>query len=189
MYLLRTIIVSACLLLGTAPPLMADITRGCEATFRVEIVGGSSSEFQNLGSIEGRGGCQNKAHANDCRARARAEIDRCIAAMWRDRHKNAIAPECKTLVSNSSRSGAELSWNGISAIAEPNRLSARMAYSACCRIRPKATRIQVAVFGAIFGDRKCGATNTGHNLFQSDFDLPTYDMNCSAWRSQGLCGR
>jgi hypothetical protein len=42
--------------------------------------------------------------------------------LWRDRHKSAIAPECRTLAS-SGREGAKLSWEGICRIAEPNRLT------------------------------------------------------------------
>jgi hypothetical protein len=185
MQAVKAVPLAAGLLLGSAPPLLADITRGCSAGFQILIADGST--FADLGSIEGRGSCRNKAQANECRQRARGEIDRCIAGLWRDRQKNAIAPECNSLVSGSSRSGAKLTWSGIYLIAEPNRLTARMAYAACCRMRPSAAQLQVQVVGAIEGDKSCGDLKVGQDRYRSGFSLSNYDMSCTAWREQGLC--
>lgn len=165
----------------------ADIERSCSASVFVTAPNGAQTKNFLLGDILGRGSCKNKAHANDCRERAREQVDKCIAAMWRDRHVNAIAPECKSLVSNSSRSGARLSWDGIMVISQPNRLTARMARGMCCKALPNAGKISVQLGGNITGDKKCGASKIGKDLYQSEFGLPRYDMDCGAWRAQGIC--
>jgi hypothetical protein len=158
---------------ASAPPLFADILRGCSAAFYVVNPNG-----MKLASIEGRGSCKNTARANDCRVRARKQVDACLAGMWRDRQKNAIAPECRTLTS-SGREGAKLSWEGILRIAEPNRLSARMAYATCCRLRPNSTRLSAETAATFSGDKGCGS---GSNKY-----YPAYSMDCDTWRSRGLC--
>ncbi|MDX1402129.1 MAG: hypothetical protein R3245_09425, partial [Kiloniellales bacterium] len=83
-------VLTIALFLASAPSALADISRGCSGEVRVTTGGLGEA----LATIEGRGSCKNKAQANDCRAHARKEIDRCIAGLWRDRQKNALAPEC-----------------------------------------------------------------------------------------------
>jgi len=175
------------LLLSFVPTASADITRSCKAVFSVATFTPSLSK--TIGSISGQGSCKNKASANDCRAAARKEIDRCIAGMWRDRQKNTIASECNTLVNGSSRAGAKLSWNGILTISEPSRLTARMAYNVCCQMRPDAGRIQARIIGQITGDKMCGEKKVGNDSDQAFIQLQNYDMDCNAWRAQGICSR
>lgn len=178
-------ILAISLLLASAPAALADITRGCSGEVHV-AVGGSG---ETVASIEARGSCKNKAQANDCRTLARKEIDRCIDGLWRDRQKNVLAPECRSLASGTSRAGAKLTWRHVSSMAEPARLTARMAYSVCCQLRRDAGKLQVRVSASITGDKKCGEEHLGGNRYRSVLKLPNYDMDCNAWRSHGLCSR
>ena len=109
--------------------------------------------------------------------------------MWRDRQKNIIASECKTLATGSSRAGAKLSWSGILTISEPSRLTARMAYNVCCQMRPDAGKIQTRIIGVISGDKMCGSEKVGSDSYRSYIQLQKYDMDCNAWRAQGKCSR
>lgn len=172
-------------LLVTSPALLADITRSCSADVYVGINGTSS--IASIGSIAGRGSCKNKSKANECRAVAREQIDRCVDGMWRDRQKNALAPECTSLSAGSGRDGAKLAWEVAYPIAEPARLTARMAYQTCCKLRPDAGKIKVHISGNITGDKNCGTEKVGNDQYRSHFELQTYDMNCDAWRAQGIC--
>jgi len=182
---LKCIVLTICVFLASAPAALADITRGCSGEVRVAAGGIGEA----MASIEGRGSCKNKAQANDCRTHARKEIDRCIAGLWRDRQKNALAPECRSLASGTSRAGAKLTWRHVSSMAEPGRLTARMAYSICCRLRPDASKLEVRVITYITGDKMCGDVHLGGDRYRSVVKLPDYDMDCNAWRLQGLCSR
>jgi hypothetical protein len=104
------------LFLNCVPSAWADITRGCRASL---VVATSSNNFMNLGTIEARASCKNKAHANDCRANARTRLDTCRRAIWSGRHTNAIPDACRTLFDGSSRPGARLQWNGIYVMPNP----------------------------------------------------------------------
>lgn len=181
---MKSILIAAGILLALATTASADITRSCQATLSVKINNSGSGDV--LGNIVGQGSCKNTTQANDCRARANAEIDRCFAGAWRDRQKNALAPECQSLSPGSSRAGARLTWISSLPIAEPARLTARMAYAACCKLRPTAGAIQVTVRGTISGDKGCGSSK--HNgKYYDYYASPTYNMDCNAWRAQGIC--
>jgi len=184
----RLMLAFAALLVLGAAPARADITRGCSASLDVFVMDGKPKAAYGLGSIEGRGGCKNKAHANDCRARARAEIDRCRADLWKGRQVNAIPGSCNNLVQGSGRSGAKLQYDGIYTIAEPNRLTARAARIVCCTVRPNADKLKISFEGRINGDKKCASTKIGKDNYQDEYGLGQYDMSCKAWRAQGICG-
>jgi len=131
------ILLAAGMILASAPPLFADIMRGCSASLYVR----ASGEAMTLASIEGRGVCKNKVQANDCRVSAHKKIEICLKALWRVRQQNAMPFECSSI--GGSREGAKLTWQGIYPIGEPNRLSARMAYAACCKLKPNSARLQL----------------------------------------------
>ena len=180
-------LVAVTVLVLAAIPAYADITRSCSASVDLWIDDSKGNKAAELGTIEGRGSCQSKLHANDCRARARGEIDQCRHDMWANRQANSIPASCKTLVSNSSRSGARLTYAGI-ALFEPNRLMARAALAACCRMRPNSDKLTIQIGGRIVGDKKCAATKIGNDRYQEEYAFPRYEMSCKAWRDQGLCG-
>ena len=175
-------LVAGTLLASTATS-MADITRSCKTDVIMGI--GNSQGWKVLGRIAGQGRCEGKSKANTCRERARDAIVGCIDAMWRDRFKNAIAPECNTLASG--RTGAKLTWDSIFLIQEPNRITARIAYWACCTKLPNAPTIEAGIGGAIIGDKGCAASKIGKNLYQSDWGKPPYNIPCSEWREKGIC--
>jgi hypothetical protein len=170
---MATIVLAAGMIMASAPPLYAEIMRGCSASLYVK----ASGAVMTLASIEGRGVCKNKVQANDCRVSAHKKIEICLKSLWRVRQKNEMPFECSSI--GGSREGAKLTWDGIYPIAEPNRLSARMAYAACCKLKPNSTQLQLITASKYSGDSGCGAPGT--------FEYPKYDMNCEAWRSQGLC--
>ena len=162
-----------------------DITRGCKGTVNLRLSTGDPPDNRaTLGLISGQGRC-GSTKPNKCRERAKAQVDKCIDAMWRDRHKNAIAPECNTLVQG--RTGAKLNWDAIYIIGEPGRLTARMAFAACCILRPSAATLQMRVGGVISGDKKCGSLKTHNKHYQSGWSKQTYDMDCDDWRTRGIC--
>lgn len=176
------------LVIATSGAAQAEITRGCSASVDVYVSDNKPNPWTNLATIEGRGSCKNKLNANDCRQRARAEIDRCRADMWAGRHSNAIPASCNNLVEGSSRSGAKLQYDGIFLIEQPQRLTARGAYAVCCKLRPNADKLVITFEGRITGDQKCAASKIGPDKYQEEFGYPKYDMNCAAWRKQGICG-
>ncbi len=169
-------------------PAKADITRSCSASLDVYISDNQPNPGMNLATIEGRGSCKNKFNADDCRQRARAEIDRCRADLWAGRHSNAIPASCNTLVEGSSRSGAKLQYDGIYLIEQPQRLTARGASAVCCKLRPKADKLVITFEGRISGDQKCAAHKIGPDKYQEEYGYPKYNMHCAEWRKQGICG-
>lgn len=175
-------------LLAASLPAHADITRACSASVEVYVADRLPPALATLGTIEARGSCKNKLNANECRAQAREQIDRCRAQLWDYRHRNEIPVACNTLVEGSSRAGARLDYLGIQVHAEPKRLTARAAAEVCCRMRPKADRVMVSFGGRINGDEKCAAHNIGKDRFQEEFGWGNYDMNCGEWRAKGICG-
>lgn len=175
-------------LLVLALPVQADITRSCSASLDVYVLDKKPNAYMNLASIEGRGSCDNKLRANDCRERARREIDRCRNDLWAGRHSNGIPASCDSLVDGSSRAGAKLQYDGIFLIAQPKRLTARGAYAVCCQLRPNAGKLSIAFEGRISGDQKCAANRIGPDRYQEEYGFPKYEMNCSEWRAQGICG-
>ena len=180
--------VAAAALALSAVPAAADITRGCGASVDVAVISPGPLSVENLGEIEGRGSCKNKANANDCRERARAALLKCRNDMWANRHANSIPSSCNSLVSGSGRSGAKLTYAGIAPISEPNRLMARAALSACCRLRPNKDKLSIQIAGRINGDKKCAAHKIGNDRYQEEYGFPRYEMSCKAWREKGICG-
>ena len=184
---------SACLLLlpllVASFPALADITRGCSASVGVFVMDKKADPYTILGTIEARAGCKNKLHADDCRQLARAQIDRCIADLWTGRNENALPGSCNSLASGSSRAGARLQYDGILVIQEPARFTARAAAVVCCQMRPNADQVMVSFDGRINGDQKCASTRIGKDSYQDEFGMPQkYDMKCTQWRAQGICG-
>lgn len=170
-------------------PAAADITRSCKASVDAYVVDNGAERFDALGEVIGQGSCSSKLKANECRSRARSAVDACLRDMWSGRQANAIPASCRSLVTGSSRTGARLQYYGITTIAEPNRLMARVAATACCKLRPQAGKLTVQINGRITGDRNCAASKIGKDLYQDDYGFPRYDMNCAAWRAQGICGK
>jgi hypothetical protein len=171
-----------------ASPASADISRSCRANVVVTVIDNKLDKTESLADIEGRGSCSGKHKANECRSRARGALNTCLKDLWAGRQSNAIPASCKNMVEGSSRTGARLQYQGIVIIAEPNRLMARAAVSACCRMRPQAAKLTVQVGGRISGDKKCAAHKIGKDSYQEEYGFPNYEMNCSAWRAQGICG-
>lgn len=184
----RKLLSLAACLLALALPAQADITRSCSASLDVYVLDKKPNAYMNLATIEGRGSCSNKLHANECREQARREIDRCRGDLWAGRHANGIPASCDSLVEGSSRAGAKLQYDGIFLIAQPKRLTARGARAVCCQLRPNADKLLVAFEGRINGDQKCAANRIGPDSFQEEYGFPKYEMNCSEWRAQGICG-
>lgn len=185
----RIAVAASVALLLFVSPAWADTTRGCSASVFFGMTGDGPTRFEDLASIEGRGACKNKNHANDCRAQARAQIDKCLSDLWNGRDQNAIPGSCKSLLSSSGRSGARLEYIGVYRIAEPSRLTARAAFRACCQVKPNAAKLNILFQGFLSGDKKCASGKVGDGKYQEQFFLPTYDMNCNAWRAQGICAR
>lgn len=171
-----------------AMPAQADITRSCSASVGVYVLDNKPNAYMGLATIQGRGSCNNKLHANECRERARREIDRCRADLWAGRHANSIPASCNSIVDGSSRAGARLAYDGIFIFAQSNRLTARGAFAACCQLRPKADKLTIAFEGRINGDQKCAANRIGPDSYQEEYGFPKYEMNCAEWRAQGVCG-
>lgn len=169
-------------------PASADITRTCKASIDVYVNNNGPNWSVSLGEVIGQGSCSGKLKANECRSRARSALDACLRDLWAGRQVNAIPASCRSLVAGSSRSGARLQYDGITTIAEPNRLMARVAASTCCR-QPRPDKLTVQVNGRITGDKNCAATKIGKDRFQDEYGFPKYDMNCAAWRAQGICGK
>ena len=178
---------ASCLLV-LALPVQADITRSCSASVDVYVLDKQPTASMNRATIHGRGSCDSTLHANECRERARREIDRCRSDLWAGRHANGIPASCDSLVEGSSRAGAKLQYDGIFLIAQPKRLTARGAFAVCCQLRPKADKLSIAFEGRINGDQKCAATRIGPDSYQEEHGFPKYEMNCSEWRAQGICG-
>jgi len=175
-------------LAAVSSPARADITRSCSANVYVFVADNKPTESELLADITGQGSCAGKHKANECRSRARSAINACLKDMWNGRQANAIPASCNNLVAGSSRSGAKLQYAGIAVIAEPNRLMARAALAACCRLRPQAGKLSISITGRISGDRNCAAHNVGKDRYQEEYGFPRYEMSCSAWRAQGICG-
>jgi hypothetical protein len=165
----------------------ADITRRCQAGLDVWVANGGPTDATRLGSIEGQGSCSGTLTANTCRERAKGAILNCLDDLWSQKQVDAIPARCKNLFSGSSRSGAELTYDGILIIDEPNRLTARAARFACCQARPNASFIRLGFGAVLTGDAKCAKTKVGNNRYQEDVNLGTYNMNCDVWRAGGIC--
>lgn len=172
---------------GLAQAATADITRGCSGTVNVEILDGNANNYVLIGKVEGKGSCKNSLQANECRRKARSEINHCYLDMWQNRQNNSIPPRCRSLLSGSSRSGAKLAYEGIMPISQPERLSARAARSVCCYKRPHANKLSLLFYGVVTGDQKCAKYKVGNNKYQEDLNFGKYEMNCAGWRSQGIC--
>ncbi len=166
----------------------AEITRSCRASLNIFVADGKPNAYYNLANVEGRGSCSN-LRPNQCRERARGQVNQCLSASWSNRHQDSIPGTCKTLVGGSSRSGAKLQYQGIFPIAQDERLTARAAFAACCIMRPNAANLTLEFGGAIQGDEKCAKYKIGNNLYQEEYAFSQYQMDCSAWRAQGICGQ
>jgi hypothetical protein len=184
---IRSLQVLCMLAIFASLPVKADITRSCTGSLDVSVNDKLPNAWTNLASFEGSASCKNKLHANDCRRSARAEIDRCMSDLWTGRNSNAIPASCNNPVGG-SRSGVKLEYDGILLIKQPQRLIARGAYQVCCKLRPKADKLVMHFDGRIVGDEKCAATKTGKDRYQDEFSLPEYNLNCTEWRKQGICG-
>ena len=175
------------LFLGFVQSAEADITRQCEAGLDVWVRNGGPGSTTRLGNITGQGSCTGALYANTCRMRAKDAILKCLADVWANRQIDQIPESCNNLVSGSSRSGAELTYDGILIIDEPNRLTARAARFVCCTARPNSTIVQIGFGAVLTGDEKCAKTKVGNNRYQEDVDLGNYNMNCDVWRANGIC--
>ena len=87
------VLISLLLVLAPCDPAIADIIRGCNAYYRVDIVGYGSpigvvnlprtlSSSSPLGLFKGTGKCGNRAVADRCRRRARDKAHDCMSAHW-----------------------------------------------------------------------------------------------------------
>jgi hypothetical protein len=184
----RFFVLAALMFFATMGTSQAEISRSCHASVNIFVADGKPNAYYNLANVEGRGSCAN-LRPNQCRERARGQVNQCLAASWSNRHQDSIPGACKTLLSNSSRSGAKLTYEGIFPINQDERLTARAAFAACCIMRPNAAALTLEFGGAILGDERCAKHKTGNNRYQEEYAFSQYQMNCTAWREQGICGQ
>jgi hypothetical protein len=150
----------------------AEISRGCNASLFVDTGGG---KLAVVATIEGRGSCKNRFHANTCRERARGAIVTCLRDLWATRNRDGLPTTCT--IFGGGRPWARLSWQQ----GPPPRLNSltnRAMWFSCCSLRPGAASLAYTVRAGIGGDKGCG----------SGFPMgsPT-GLECSQLRNHGFC--
>ena len=165
----------------------ADISRTCRATIDIEILDNKPNSVKRLAEITGKGTCKNSTQANTCRQRARSELNACLSEAWKNRQNNSIPSRCNNMVNGSSRPGAKLTYIGIMPINQPARLTARAARYVCCQARPTAGHLTINFGSLINGNKKCAKHKIDKNWYQEEISISNYNMNCFAWRAQGIC--
>ena len=176
-------LLAAGLLFATAKrSVAADITRSCASDILVEI---KDVNGVRLGRVAGQGKC-GKSVPNRCRERARHVIVKCIEQIFEHRFENRIPPECNTLAG--ARTGAKLIWELNQPIKQQNRITARIAHWACCTQRPNASSLKVQIRGTISGDKGCAPGPKATTHYQSDWQMPSFNVPCDDWRTKkGIC--
>lgn len=154
-------------------PAAADISRGCAGTVFIETEGGGAP----LATIDGRGFCKNRLHANECRERARKAIVACVRDLWANRNAARLPASCT--VHGGGRPSARLTWLP----GTPARLSSfnnRLTWNACCKLRPNANGLAYSVRAGIVGDKGCSAG------FPIEGSIT--QVQCANLRANGFCG-
>ena len=97
---MRRFLISATLIAFSVPQIaLADITRGCNAEYRIKVTHADSNPVSrnevSFGRFTARGKCRGKAWANDCRRAARSYALGCTQAHWIYRWERKSPGQCK----------------------------------------------------------------------------------------------
>jgi hypothetical protein len=80
-------------------PAQADITRGCNAEYRIQVFKADGRSVTRpevkLGRFTSRGKCRGKAWANDCRRAARSYANSCMQSHWIHRWSRETPGQCR----------------------------------------------------------------------------------------------
>ena len=168
-----------------ALPAAADTTRTCSGQIKARANGKS----EVIATINGVGHCRNKHHANDCRIQARKAIEACLRAVWPAHMENTPPVECRSFAGG-GRPFAELTYQCIYLIPNPQRYLNRLAHSACCRMAPKKDFVTLSVNAQKWGKNHCAGHRVGKDHYQDDskFVHGPVNFDCKKRRAEGICG-
>jgi hypothetical protein len=184
---LRRAALAVGLILATALPASADITRGCRAN--IAVMGPLIyNNIQPLIEMDASGTCSN-GRPNQCRINAHGALRACIGALWNERRSHAIPAACLSSVGGSSRMNWTR-WVGLYPHLPhgQNSLVDRVRVEACC-VNDRFDVVQVRVRYGIAGDNGCAGQVDGRfrTVDQDDLDS-SFRVDCGAERARGLCG-
>ncbi len=173
----------------------AEITRGCEGNFILEIVNRSGDTLKNLDQFEGRGACKNTAHANTCRKRAMDNIFRCANDIWtyrwnligdpKDNNTDMILPAiCRGDKTGARKVGFKTNPHG-----KGTDIKHAMEYYACCKMQPGAGTLILKLDVVSTGDKGCGKNynKLGRFYHERRTLIDDYKASCPAVIKSGIC--
>ncbi|WP_137110273.1 hypothetical protein [Rhodobacter sp. SY28-1] len=182
----RPFVIAALLAAAHVAPATSDILRSCRASIEVQT---SGKPAVVLAYLTGQGPCKNKANADKCRERARAELDECLDIVWADhRFDGALPLQCADMTS--ARRGARMAWEGIRLYEPPRSLFREAIHEVCCVQAPNKSSVTFHLGGSIWGGPGC-AKSIGNDMTQSDFTFVSgFGVDCNHWRDdEGICDR
>ena len=199
---LGTVSALAIFVLIAPVPAEADITRGCQGSFDIRVIGGDitapSNTRKKLDLFEARGACKNTAQANTCRSRAKDNVFRCANELW-DRRWNLIGdpkdgnadlglPDiCLGRTTGAKKVGPfKENKHG-----QHFDIKYTIEYNTCCVLQPRSEDLDVKVTVSSFGDKGCGKTKSSMGNTWSEWRTlePSYGVNCKSLRKQGMCAK
>ena len=180
---MRVIPLLVALLVATTA--QAEIQRHCDGEIIVRHPLIDSGGWRFVGTLKGRGVCDSRLKANECRRIARNAIDGCVREAWRARHAHVLPMTCAVA---SGRNGALLSWQTGPYGGRSDSIKDRIEWAACCNGSGLGEGT-LRVTWSTFGDKACGSPSSGtHEAFTDNLLSSTYGVDCRARRAAGICG-
>jgi len=198
------VILAAAFFVGLTPgTAQADITRGCQGIFWVNVVGGDNinqaNTYRQFDTFEGRGACKNKAQANTCRARAKDNVFRCATDLWNarwslignpnDEHPDGGLPEICQGRTTGAKNVGPFKKNSFGQYFD---IKHAIEYEGCCVLQPKSNSLQLSVSVTSTGDNGCGSkkrTKYGTSYQDNRTLESNYKVNCKQLRKNGICAK
>ena len=195
-------IIAAMLIATASTPAQAEVTRGCEGTFVMDIVNGtgidtSKERKKALDKFEGRGACKNSNYGNTCRKRAMDKIFRCANDIWdnrwnligdpNDNNPDMILPAiCRGDTTGARQVGFRTNPHG-----KGTDIKYSMEFHACCTMQPTSDSLQLKLTVFSSGDKGCGKNynNLSKRYWESRTLIDNYMVNCQSLIQQGMCAK
>ena len=186
----------------SSSPVRAEITRGCEGRFILQVAKyngeamvGNQGNRKILEVLEGRGACKNKTKANDCRRRAKDNIFRCANEIWDNRKYLIGDPDdnkadlalpaiCRGDVTGARKVSFKTNPHG-----KATDIQYAIKHKACCQMKPNAKSLVMNLSVDSLGDKGCGSPPDFDGVYFDTLVLDdNYKVNCTRLRDMGMCG-
>jgi len=183
----------------------ADIHRGCSGGIysasvawvnkkgdHIKLGNASTPPAEMVVQLEGRGFCEGRAQADECRKDAKNAIVACGRWIWEHRWSSTMAERIGGCVTAFSGSRAQSKINEWARSDQPDvnlygDIKRSVEYNSCCVQRPHAQDVWSSVRLNVTSTNSSSWNPQISCAYSTEFSKD-YHSDCTALRAEGLCG-